>query len=193
MPLLLRQYRRFDCCSTFSLKAPALTKSKTKIFGTKSRTDQVPLPTNTNIDSFEALMDAMDAELRAQKQQKTAATSTATSSTFAKHTSDHWKGNGKGKEKAKATDDALRSGPEGSSSDDEDIEEAMAAELKAALEGDGDDDDDDGLGGETEIDYNLIKNFLKSFKAQGGEAGPVSNLTGRLQDGLLWQLGRDTD
>ena len=70
---------------------------------------------------------------------------------------------------------------------DEDIETAMDAELKAMLEKAGGDDEDDE--GEEPVDYNLIKNFLESFKSQAGLAGPVSNLAGRLQPG--WQLPRD--
>jgi len=72
--------------------------------------------------------------------------------------------------------------------DDADIEAAMDAELKSILErGGGDDADDDQE--EEPMDYNLIKNFLESFKSQGGLSGPVSNLAGRLQPG--WQLPRD--
>ena len=68
-----------------------------------------------------------------------------------------------------------------------DIETAMDAELKGALEHD--DDDDDDVDAEGNIDYNLIKNFLESFKSQAGLSGPVSNLAGRLQPG--WVLPRD--
>ena len=58
-------------------------------------------------------------------------------------------------------------------------------------EGDDDDVDEDGLPRNLEggLDYNLIKNFLESFKSQGGLAGPVSSLAGRLQPG--WGLPRD--
>ena len=38
---------------------------------------------------------------------------------------------------------------------------------------------------------NLIKDFLESFKSQGGLSGPVGNLAGRLQPG--WQIPRDED
>ena len=66
----------------------------------------------------------------------------------------------------------------------------MDAELKAVLERDNeDDDDDDDVDVEGNTDYNLIKNFLESFKSQAGLSGPVSNLAGRLQPG--WGLPRD--
>jgi hypothetical protein len=39
------------------------------------------------------------------------------------------------------------------------------------------------------IDYNLIRNFLESFKSQAGLSGPVSNLAGRLQPD--YKLPRD--
>lgn len=66
---------------------------------------------------------------------------------------------------------------------DGDIEAAMDAELKTLLEreGLGNDTDDDDQDMDPGIDYNLIKNFLESFKSQGGLSGPVSNLAGRLQ------------
>jgi hypothetical protein len=83
--------------------------------------------------------------------------------------------NGKGKARAEGVEEGG------------DIEAAMDAELKAAL---GHDDDDEvELDGEGNIDYNLIKNFLESFKSQAGLSGPVSNLAGRLQPG--WGLPRD--
>lgn len=71
--------------------------------------------------------------------------------------------------------------------EDLDIEEAMAAELREALEhASGSDSDSEGG---PSVDYNLIKNFLESFKAQGGLSGPVSNLAGRLEG--QWGLPRD--
>ena len=56
----------------------------------------------------------------------------------------------------------------------------MDAELRGLMR-EGDDDDDEPM--DSSMDYNLIKNFLESFKSQGGLAGPVSNLAGR-------QIGR---
>lgn len=85
--------------------------------------------------------------------------------------------NDKGKGKGKAT----------VIGEEEDIEAAMDAELKAALEGGGIEDEDED--GEAPADYNLIRNFLESFKGQAGLSGPVGNLAGRLQPG--WTLPRD--
>ncbi|KAL6870238.1 SGT1 domain-containing protein [Trichoderma novae-zelandiae] len=48
-----------------------------------------------------------------------------------------------------------------------------------------DDDEDD----EVDIDYNLAKNLLESFKSQGGMAGPAGNLMGLMG----FQLPRDED
>lgn len=64
---------------------------------------------------------------------------------------------------------------EASSSDSEDDIDALDAELKRALKGGRED-----LQSEDSINYGMIKNFLESFKAQSGSAGPVSNMFGRL-------------
>lgn len=112
------------------------------------------------LESFEAVMQAMDDELAKTKQR----------SKDASHSRPAHKG--KGKEKAE--------------NDDVDIEASIEAELKAALHSDDGSDGDEG--GESE-DYGLIKNFLESFKSQQGQAGPVSALVGRLQQG--WVLPRD--
>lgn len=76
--------------------------------------------------------------------------------------------------------------------EDQNIEEAMAAELRAALETESDSEGENATGEDAEIDYKLIKNFLQSFKAQGGLAGPVSSLAGRLEGGRVWSLPRDS-
>lgn len=117
-----------------------------------------------NLDSFEELMRAMDAELARSRSGQTQPSTRID----------------KGKDRA---------APESINQDDEDddIEAAMEAELNGLLEQHGD-DDDDLEGGDT--DYNLIKNFLESFKSQAGLSGPVGNLAGRLQPG--WSLPRDT-
>ncbi|GLB36447.1 putative SGT1-domain-containing protein [Lyophyllum shimeji] len=116
---------------------------------------------NPNLDSFEAVMRAMDEELaRIRPAAKTAAAPVDA---------------GKGKAKAIVEDEH------------EDIESAMDAELKAALAREGEEDEADE--DEEAPDYNLIKNFLESFKSQAGLSGPVSNLAGMLQPG--WHLPRD--
>lgn len=117
---------------------------------------------NPNLDSFEAVMQAMDAELARSRPSKTKIVPQP-------QVPD------KGKGKYNAT------------TDDDDIEAAMDAELRATLERG--EDSDDNREGEGSLDYNLIKNFLESFKNQGGLSGPVSNLAGRLQPD--WKLPRD--
>jgi hypothetical protein len=110
-------------------------------------------------------MRAMDEELIQLRSQKTS-TSSQNSSLG---------DNGKGKARAQGVEEGA------------DVETAMDAELKAALEHDEDDEVD--LDAEGNIDYNLIKNFLESFKSQAGLSGPVSNLAGRLEPS--WGLPRD--
>jgi hypothetical protein len=121
---------------------------------------------NPKLDSFEAVMRAMDEELVQLRSQKTTSTSSQNSSLG---------DNGKGKARAQGVEEGA------------DVETAMDAELKATLEHDEDDEVD--LDAEGNIDYNLIKNFLESFKSQAGLSGPVSNLAGRLEPS--WGLPRD--
>ncbi|TLS23296.1 uncharacterized protein PpBr36_06713 [Pyricularia pennisetigena] len=49
---------------------------------------------------------------------------------------------------------------------------------------DEDDEDDDDDDGELNIDYNLAKNLLESFKSQAGMAGPAGNMLGMMGMGL---------
>lgn len=164
--------------SHITVDEKALKNKKTKSATASAAFDEpklrAPAPgprpnTNPNLDSFEAVMQAMEEELARARASKTSFKPpdiSANSSASAK-----------GKEIA---------------SEDMDIEKDMDAELRAALEEDDEDDmDEDGfpLGEGDGLDYNLIKNFLESFKSQGGLAGPVSNLAGRLQPG--WNLPRD--
>ncbi|KDQ20565.1 hypothetical protein BOTBODRAFT_26568 [Botryobasidium botryosum FD-172 SS1] len=133
---------------------------------------------NPNLDSFEAVMQAMEEELkRAQHKGKSSATNIPSSSRPA------------------PPKPSASAGPSRDDDDDDedvdedevDIEGAMAAELREALEHASDEDEEGD--GEPSIDYNLIKNFLASFKSQGGLSGPVSNLAGRLEG--QWGLPRD--
>ncbi|KAI6045073.1 SGT1 protein-domain-containing protein [Pisolithus marmoratus] len=119
---------------------------------------------NPNLDSFEAVMEAMDSELKHLRQPEVVLTRVSPPISAADK--------GKGKSPASPPSASL------------DIEAAMEAELQAALE-QGDSEDED----ETSLDYNLIENFLESFKSQAGLSGPVSNLAGRLMSG--WKMPRD--
>ncbi|OSD05949.1 SGT1-domain-containing protein [Trametes coccinea BRFM310] len=136
------------------LKAPTLSTPQPQ----EAKTSSPGGGPNASLDSFEAVMRAMDAELARARGE------TATDS--ASHTTDKGKGR---------------------ADDDMDIEAAMEAELRESLER-GEDEAEGGAEGQ-EVDYQLIKNFLESFKSQAGMSGPVSNLVGRLQQG--WTLPRD--
>ena len=158
---------------------PAFVPSTATAFGSRPQAKPAPDPPQTNgvasprsktadgsdagrdsaLDSFESVMQAMDVELTrprpSNRKQKNPTTS-------------------RDKGKGKATEATIPA--------DGDIDAAMDAELKALLEREGHDDPDDDVEDmEPGIDYNLIKNFLESFKSQGGLSGPVSNLAGRLQ------------
>jgi hypothetical protein len=141
--------------------------------------------TNPELDSFESVMQAMDAELARQKRE----TKRPTSSSIGAG-SDYLPEGYAGKSKVKSAVRFAKDIDEPSSEDDMDIEAAMDEELKAALNatsGDlAEDESDEEL---PSADYNLIKNFLESFKSQAGLPGPVGNLAGRLQDG--WTIPRD--
>jgi hypothetical protein len=121
-------------------------------------------------------MQAMDAELQAKRNAKPTATGPF---------SPQPKDKGKGKATFTPSDPVI---PERGEDDlDDNLEETMDAELRAALETGSDSEEDEKP--VPSIDYNLIKNFLESFKSQGGLSGPVSNLAGRLEGG--WGLPRD--
>ncbi|KAH7883844.1 SGT1-domain-containing protein [Phlebopus sp. FC_14] len=169
-------------------KSPATFSSTEGVFKERSRTQPVapsaqkfrtPVPgprphANPNLDSFEAVMQAMDAELSRSQLSKAKARREAipTPPQPQKFTD-----NGKGKALTPPTNADM----------DMDTEAAMDAELKTLLEEDvGDSDREEG---EPTMDYNLIKNFLESFKSQGGLSGPVGNLAGRLKPD--WSLPRD--
>ncbi|KAG2077012.1 SGT1-domain-containing protein [Suillus decipiens] len=134
---------------------------------------------NPNLDSFEAVMQAMDAELNQSRQTALKKKGKGKAPTLPTGDPEIL---GKGNSKPKSTDE------EGD--EDPDIETQMRAELKAMLEyGGGDMEELDSGEEEMPMDYNLIKNFLESFKNQAGLSGPVGNLAGRLQPG--WIFPRD--
>ncbi|KAF9498063.1 SGT1-domain-containing protein [Pleurotus eryngii] len=143
--------------------------------GRTSTSEQRP---NSKLDSFDAVMQALDAELSRSSNKSTALPPR-------QHTAAD---KGKGKEHTEFSPasglDKILEGA-GSEYENEDIEKAMEAELKAALEKEGDGEGDNDFDGDGGMDYNLIKNFLESFKSQAGLSGPVGNLAGRLQHGWL--------
>ncbi|KAL5495628.1 hypothetical protein ACEPAI_1091 [Sanghuangporus weigelae] len=128
---------------------------------------------NPNLDSFEAVMEAMEAELRKSQLAKQTSTTPYKSSRKSKDENTRPISSKKGKEKAAESDVTM-------DGEIEDIEAAMDAELRAALER-----DEGDSGDEEPMDYGMIKNFLESFKSQAGLAGPVSTLAGRLEPGWL--------
>jgi hypothetical protein len=137
----------------------------------EARTSHPGLRSNVNqeLNSFEAVMNAMDIELSCLR----TSTKMANKKPQQEQPQPSQPTTGKGKEKAYVA-------PQ------EDIEAAMEAELKTALERG---EDEESESENQPMDYNLIKNFLESFKSQAGLSGPVSNLAGRLQPGF--QLPRD--
>lgn len=149
---------------------------------------------NPSLDSFETVMQAMEDELArqkiarrgdaAKKPNSKAATPDPSAPTASKVAP-------AGKDKGKAKAQVSFAEEVDEEDDNMDIEAAMDAELKAALDSGafGDDADTDREISEAGVDYNLIKNFLESFKSQAGLSGPVGNLAGRLQPG--WTLPRD--
>ncbi|KIJ68680.1 hypothetical protein HYDPIDRAFT_173344 [Hydnomerulius pinastri MD-312] len=168
--------------STTSAPANEVPKEHGKSQATPASTEKLRTPApgprpnaNPNLDSFEAVMQAMDAELSRSRQSATKSkgkTKAPPAPPPPQLTTD------KGKGKAPPQDEDM----------DVDIEASMDAELRAMLEqgGMGDSDEEDG---EQTMDYNLIKNFLESFKSQAGLSGPVGNLAGRLKSD--WTLPRD--
>ncbi|WWD22408.1 hypothetical protein CI109_106899 [Kwoniella shandongensis] len=140
---------------------------------------------NTALDSFETVMRAMEEELAKTKPSTTSnAKSTST---------------GKG-QKAKPKSKPSMANPLPSIPTEADLDEmdeddliAMDRELRAALKGAGVEDDDlDGdedveeakeLEGEDRREYEMMRDFLESYKSQGGGSGVVGNLFGRLGEG----------
>ncbi|KJA26048.1 hypothetical protein HYPSUDRAFT_36895 [Hypholoma sublateritium FD-334 SS-4] len=146
----------------------------------RTHTPRIPEPgprpnVNPDLDSFEAVMKALD-ETLLKSSKKTGFNKNPSPKPAASN-----KSKGKGKEsfggnvRIEEEDEKLED-------DDSDIEAAMAAELKSAL-------DDGDWDGEEPPDYNMIKNFLESYKSQQGLSGPVSSLAGRLQS--EFKLPRD--
>lgn len=130
------------------------------------------------LDTFESVMDAMDEELARvrnlrAKQPGSHSGLASGNSPAPNKTRGSAPGDSKGKERAVEV---------------ENIDAEMDAELHASLHAGESEDEEDEEAPEPG-DYRMIKNFLESFKAQGGLAGPVSTLAGRLEPG--WRIPRD--
>ena len=127
-----------------------------------------PSQRNPNLDNFEALMNAMDSELSQIK----APGKPSTQNTVPKL--------------ARKSVSGAVIDEDNESEDDEDADdmEGLDAELAAALNRDPDE------AGDGSMDYKMISNFLESFKAQAGLAGPVSNMFGRIDKDF--KLPRDS-
>jgi len=139
-----------------SFADPNPTQEKVEV----QKTDDGPRK-NPQLDSFEAVMQAMEAELDSHKKSKGQASSSS-----------------------KATKTTGENRPQ----EEKDVEMQLDEELRASLQQDSEGEDELG---NADVDYNLIKNFLESFKSQGGLSGPVGNLSGRLQPD--WKLPRDNN
>lgn len=187
---------------------------KQKEKGGDGTTDREP---NPDLDSFEAVMDAMEKELARLTGPLPPSPSSFSPLPRSSNRSSAKKAKSEKKDvkgKGKATDTSIGMGKnmdvdmneDGGDSDDEDdmaeLQAAMDRELTSSLKrdkrdikvvssGSEDDEDDEGAyEGEVPMDYNLIKNFLESFKSQQGLSGPVGGLAGRLQ-GPSWTFPRD--
>jgi hypothetical protein len=135
---------------------------------------------NMSLDSFDKVMEAMDAELYKAKSSKRP------------KRPDVPKPQAQSKPAPAPTKTKSKARPELTEADLDDLDEddlaAMDRELKAALKSAGvdSDDDDEGieevgqLDDEGKREYRMMKDFLESYKSQGGNSGVVGNLFGRL-------------
>lgn len=150
---------------------------------------------NPDLNSFEAVMEAMEKELERLKSPRSSASGTPSAGT--RNTRKEGRtmaADRKGKRKAVIP----MGGMEEEDDEDEEMvefQQAMDMELKSALKRDtevvsSEEEEDGDSENEVPMDYNLIKNFLQSFKSQQGLSGPVGGLAGRLQ-GSDWALPRD--
>lgn len=153
------------------------------------RTGQRP-NANPELDSFDAVMEAMEKELERLKAGSIEIPPKATpvlAQRKRKLTLPRSEGNAVPRQIADGDDEG------DGDLEIEDVEHQIDAELKAALKKDHEvvsSEEDDGIEDEPPMDYTMIKNFLESFKSQQGMAGPVSGLAGRL-NGAGWVLPRD--
>ncbi|OWZ79274.1 hypothetical protein C366_01997 [Cryptococcus neoformans Tu401-1] len=155
------------------------SKSASQPSATTQSSDQ----SNTSLDSFETVMRAMDEALARSRGEPSASQPNQPKSS--------------NKSKIKKSTSSANPLPPISQADDVDLDAfseddiaAMDRELRSVLKGAGidpdDSDDDIEEVGELDVDqkreYEMMRNFLESFKSQGGESGVVGNLFGRLSE-----------
>ncbi|KAK8845462.1 hypothetical protein IAR55_006175 [Kwoniella newhampshirensis] len=173
---------RDDLTSKSRPKTSSNTQTKVQ-FTAPTDLEATPPPAagpNTALDSFETVMRAMEEELSKSK-----APFKATVPAQSKAS--------KGKAGPKpSTANPLPTLPTEADLDDMDEDDliAMDRELRAALKGAGVNDDEEGedldvaeakeLEGEDRREYEMMRDFLESYKSQGGESGVVGTLFGRL-------------
>ncbi|WVQ76264.1 hypothetical protein IAR50_005929 [Cryptococcus sp. DSM 104548] len=167
---------------------PAKAGKGKKVQFTQEEPEMAPEPEqpNASLDSFDSVMRAMDEALAQSR--PSAAAPAATPKAAPKKAAE--------KPKSKASSaNPLPPAPQGDNIDFDDFDEdellAMDRELRSVLVGAGvdpdalSDDEDDPeevamLDGEGRKEYEMMKNFLESWRSQGGESGAVGNLFGRL-------------
>lgn len=120
-----------------------------------------------SLNTFENVMDAMDAKVKGVPSAATRSAAPGPASRAAYVDSD----------------DEMASDADS----DSDVElSAQDQELMQKLISSGTNLSDLAAGGDTPaLQLNMIQNFLESYKAQGGTAGPVSTLAGRMEVGPL--------
>ena len=144
-----------------ALKKPTAASSPRTAGASRSQPAGEPSDArNPNLDSFEALMEAMDAQLQSQRSASAAGARMATKE--------------ENRKPVRRSAEGIEISDDEEEGDDTDDMAALDAELAAALKGGA------AAGGEGGMDYQMISNFLESFKAQNGLAGPVSNVFSRL-------------
>jgi hypothetical protein len=176
---------------------PVVPEAKHVAEPATANTTPIPLgQRNPNLDSFERVMDAMEAELASKRRERAGpGKSTSARPTSSKAST--------AREPAPSKLSALDSLPTEADLDemDEDDLIAMDRELRAALKSAGGDaeaeDDDDvdmdmmddetrramqSLGEGDKQEVEMMKDLLGSYKAQAGASGVVGNLFGRLNE-----------
>ncbi|KAK0569763.1 hypothetical protein OC861_000600 [Tilletia horrida] len=143
-------------------------------------------------DGFYEMLDRMDAELARAQRQK-AQQSAPQSARAAGKQRDTSGASGANEQRAEVEDD---DGSEGDSDEELDLQDAELLRKLVSAQGEallGRRAGQGAQAGESQLDdlnAGMLANLLESIKAQGGAAGPVSNLAGRLGIG---RLPRDDD